>query len=127
MEKIAVLLGKKNEADEYRKEIESFENDIFLSFESVERKIGVKVIPASPFRLFDEGAVGSICSIYPLQLFDNNVPHMINTLHMLADRYVKSDFPRSTRLFPPLYFKKPLSVSDVSSIYLFAFPLTHLF
>lgn len=88
MVKIAAILGKKNEADEYRNEVESFENDIFLSFESVERKIGVKVIPASPSRPFDEGAIGSICSIYPLQLFDDITPHPINTLHMLADRYV---------------------------------------
>jgi len=88
MEGIAGILGKDATAVEFKKEAERFEHDIIQSTRNFEEKLGEKVFPASPGRPFDEGAIGSICSVYPLELFDGNVPHGRNTLSMIADRYV---------------------------------------
>lgn len=88
MATIAGILGRNTDEASYRKEAELFENDILRSFKRAEHRNGLKVIPASPTRPFDESAIGSICALYPLELFDAQLPHARNTLELLADRYV---------------------------------------
>lgn len=88
MKSIAAETEKYQAEQEYQKEVDQFEKAIFQSLQKAEQNTGDKIIPASPFRPFDEGAIGSICSIYPLQLFDDDFEYGRNTLQMLADRYV---------------------------------------
>ena len=70
------------------KKFSAFEADIAQSLQEVERRIGEKLIPATQHRSFDESAIGSISSIYPLELFDDRLHHLSNTLRKLEAEFV---------------------------------------
>jgi hypothetical protein len=88
IQKLAEDTGRHDAADEYRKECLQFERDIRNSLDEIEKRLGEKIIPATPTRPFDESAIGSVCAVYPLQLFDETLPHGRNTLSALTERYV---------------------------------------
>ena len=87
-DKISELLNRKRRDKTLRKEIHDFEQSLYSSFEKIERRIGEPLIPSAPGRTFDESAIGSICCIYPLDLFNGNVPSALNTATRLYERYV---------------------------------------
>jgi hypothetical protein len=88
MVRIAATLGMKADEQLFEQEVQAFEADITQSLQEVERRIGEKLIPATQHRNFDESAIGSISSIYPLELFDDRLHHLSNTLRKLETEFV---------------------------------------
>ena len=54
-----------------------------VSLDYVEKRLGRPLMPASPYRRMDSGAIGSIVAGYPLQLTIPNTPRMDNTIEYL--------------------------------------------
>src|SRR5208283_361727 len=88
MIRIAGTLGMRSDEQLFEKEVHAFEEDIAQSLNDVEQRIGEKLIPATQHRNFDESAIGSISSIYPLELFDDRLHHLSNTLRKLETEFV---------------------------------------
>jgi hypothetical protein len=88
MVRIAGTIGVRSDEQLFDKEVRMFEEDIAQSLHEVEQRLGEKLIPATPDRNFDESAIGSISSIYPLELFDDRLHHLSNTLRKLEAEYV---------------------------------------
>ena len=80
--------GNNVRADFYNQEALLFEKDIRSSFAAIESRLGRSLIPATPTRIFDESAIGSICSIYPLQLFGESNHHGAETVRALVSDFV---------------------------------------
>ncbi|MCX6137774.1 MAG: hypothetical protein NTV54_09800 [Ignavibacteriales bacterium] len=74
--------------DLYAREARLFEEDVRASFAAIESRLGRSIIPATPTRVFDESAIGSICSIYPLQLFGGAHRHGAETVRALVKDFV---------------------------------------
>lgn len=72
----------------FEKEVQEFEADILESFREVEDRLGEHLIPSAPFRPFDESAIGSFCSVYPLNLFGSNTDQPQETVKALIKRFV---------------------------------------
>lgn len=72
----------------FEAEVLEFENDVLQSFRLVEQRLGERLIPSAPLRAFDESAIGSICSIYPLNLFDTGVVQPEETVRAIVKRFV---------------------------------------
>ncbi len=85
---IATTLNVKSDERFFEKEAQAFERDILQSLQEVERRIGEMLIPATEHRNFDESAIGSISSIYPLELFGDRLLHPTNTLRKLETEFV---------------------------------------
>src|SRR5208283_663273 len=86
--RIAATLSVKADEQFFAQEVQAFETDIAQSLQEVERRMGEKLIPATQDRNFDESAIGSISSIYPLELFDDRLHHLSNTLRKLEAEFV---------------------------------------
>ncbi|MBI2213799.1 MAG: hypothetical protein HYU52_09140 [Acidobacteria bacterium] len=54
------------------------------SLEQVEARLRRPAMPASPYRRLDTGAIGSLASGYPLQIFDARDPHLLDTAAYIA-------------------------------------------
>lgn len=80
---IAQQAGDTNRAGHYatvaRKLLESIERSLL----PIEKKYGMPVIPASPYRRMDSGAVGSLAAGYPLHLWEADDRRLINTAQYL--------------------------------------------
>jgi hypothetical protein len=81
------LLGREKNRSHYSHERESLENDIRSAIELLTERIGRQLIPSTPTRAFDESAIGSIVSVYPLEIL-TDLPHPANTVRELDKRYV---------------------------------------
>ncbi len=81
-------LGYPQDARRFESEVREFRVAIMNSFHRVEQRLGVKLIPSAPMRSFDESAIGSICCLYPLNLFDSSIPHPEKTLRTLIAQFV---------------------------------------
>jgi len=83
--KIASELGKDSDVSLFAEEERAFVKDVESSLTEVaQRNSGL--IPASPHRRFDEGAIGSVCASYPLKLFTSDL-RIRQTVRTLIDRY----------------------------------------
>lgn len=76
------------DARSFGKEALGLEQDLLASFRAVEQRLGAPLIPSTPFRPFDESAIGSISCVYPLNLFDPSVPQPQETVKRIADRFL---------------------------------------
>jgi hypothetical protein len=85
---LAAELGKENDARRFRNEVSQFTIDLQKAFALAEQRLGAPLIPASPSRPFDEGAIGSIASLYPLELFDRDYPNPVATLRVFTERFL---------------------------------------
>jgi hypothetical protein len=81
-------LGRLEKSRSLDQESQKFRRDIQSSLDKAASRIGRRLIPASPSRLFDESAIGSICGIYPLQFRDLDPEAFRNTLKELTSNYV---------------------------------------
>jgi hypothetical protein len=81
-------VGQVEEERLFNQESVEFESRLKEVLAQVEKRLGMPLIPASPTRPFDESAIGSIASLYPLDLFEHTYPQPVTTLHALRDRYV---------------------------------------
>lgn len=61
------------------------------SLQSVEERLQQKVLPASPYRRLDAGAIGSIVCGYPLRLSDPSDASLLNTIEFLLQECMVDD------------------------------------
>jgi len=82
-------LSKKQGGDTHAQDLlveaELFENAIEKSLVTVQSRLGMAVLPASPYRRLDAGAIGSLTAGYPLQLYAADDPRLLNTAEFLLD------------------------------------------
>ena len=80
----------RNEGDAkvFEAEASELERDLLESFRLVEQRLGTPLIPSTPFRPFDESAIGSVSSVYPLNLFDATIPHPRETIKAITARFI---------------------------------------
>lgn len=89
----AQTLGRRTEWLDFESFETAFRKDILTSLSAVEKRLGKPILTASPYRRMDSGAIGSICSVYPLGLFDAHDEMVTNTLAALRDRcFVRGGF-----------------------------------
>lgn len=76
----SAALGKPDEQKEFHQEYDRYLGHIEASLARVGKKLGRPLIPASPNRRMNSGAIGSICTIYPLDIYPIDDERMANTL-----------------------------------------------
>ncbi len=77
------VLGMDNDTEAFQKIYQDFWKDLKRSLEFVSRRLGKKILPASPYRRMDAGAIGSISALYPLCLLNADDEWIVNTLDYL--------------------------------------------
>jgi hypothetical protein len=80
------MLGEETDAQDYMQSARSLSQAIDRSLEAVAARMGGPVIPASPYRRLDSGAIGSIVADYPLQLWAPKDPRIMATAEFLLSR-----------------------------------------
>jgi hypothetical protein len=78
-------------ADRARAEADMFLKAIERSLAMVEERQGRPGMPASPYRRLDSGAVGSLVSGYPLQIFPPRDERLMDTANFLLDNCLVND------------------------------------
>jgi hypothetical protein len=76
-------LGRDGEAKLFRRQSAGLLAAIERSLEAVAARLGRKIMPASPYRRMDSGAVGSLAAGYPLLLWEPEDPRLLNTVEYL--------------------------------------------
>ncbi len=71
--------------DRFNEEAQQFMQAVDSSLAMAAERIGRQAMPASPYRRLDAGAIGSIAAGYPLQLFANNDPRLLDSVAFLMD------------------------------------------
>lgn len=80
-------------AAEFAQAADDFAKAIDHSLESCAQRLARPAMPASPYRRLDAGAIGSLASGYPLQLFAPDDPRLLDNVEFLLDRcFVKGTF-----------------------------------
>ncbi len=79
-EEAAAELSKTDDQREFHQEFDRFLGHIEASLAHVEKKLGNRVIPASPNRRMNSGAIGALCAMYPLRIYPPDDDRMVNTL-----------------------------------------------
>jgi hypothetical protein len=82
----AYLLDRLDEHDDaaaFSREAESLLRSIERSLQVAAERIGSPAMPASPYRRFDSGAIGSVVAGYPLKLWDPDDPRLRSTVEQL--------------------------------------------
>ena len=85
---IAGEIGHTADSRMFESEANGLELDLLGSFQSVEDRLGEPLIPSTPFRPFDESAIGSVSCLYPLDLFGGAIPNPEKTLAAIVDRFI---------------------------------------
>lgn len=80
---VAERLGFNEDKKHFENAFHSFQEDVLKSLKAVEKRLAKPLIPASPYRRVDAGAIGSIAGWYPLRIFSLNDEGMINTIDEL--------------------------------------------
>ena len=71
------------EADHFKNESQVMLASINKSLKAVEERLKRLAIPASPYRRMDTGAIGSLVASYPLRVFEQNDPRILDTAEYL--------------------------------------------
>ena len=77
------IYSDKEHAQNFYTEANDFMRDIEKSLSKVHKRLGKPVVPASPYRRMDAGAIGSIVASYPLKLVSANDVRIKNTTEFL--------------------------------------------
>lgn len=77
------MAGDSKGAAEFSEEADVFMQAIERSLHQVTLRLQQQVLPASPYRRLDAGAIGSLVTGYPLQLCDPRDPRLLNTVEFL--------------------------------------------
>ncbi len=89
----ARILGRTKDQAIFEGYYKDFWKDILNSLKFVEQGIGRPILPASPYRRMDAGAIGSICALYPLRLLSSDDERIINTIEYLRkESFYKDGF-----------------------------------
>ena len=77
------IYSDKEHAQNFYTEANDLMRDIEKSLSKVHKRLGKPVVPASPYRRMDAGAIGSIVASYPLKLVSANDVRIKNTTEFL--------------------------------------------
>ncbi len=77
--------GSVKDAQKIENEAKDLEKCIFHSLELVMQRMDQRIMPASPLRRMDAGAIGSLAADYPLQLMPPGDPAVVNTIDYLRE------------------------------------------
>lgn len=80
---LAAQIGEAQASETFYRDAEVFLAAIDRSLVGVSQQLGQAVIPASPYRRLDAGAIGSIVAAYPLQLVTPQDPRLLATVEFL--------------------------------------------
>ena len=72
-----------NEAAAFEREAQELLESIKQSLNKVEVRLKRLAIPASPYRRMDSGAIGSLVASYPLRVFEENDPRILDAADFL--------------------------------------------
>jgi len=72
-----------DEANLFEKESNALLESINQSLKQVDVRLKRPAIPASPYRRLDSGAIGSLAASYPLRIFQQNDPRILDTANFL--------------------------------------------
>ncbi|MCK9604159.1 MAG: GtrA family protein [Candidatus Omnitrophica bacterium] len=72
-----------DEADLFEKESNALLESIDQSLKQVSFRLKRPAMPASPYRRMDSGAIGSLAASYPLRVFKENDPRILDTADFL--------------------------------------------
>jgi len=75
--------GDAQSAGRFHQEAARFRAAVARSLDKVEARLGNAIIPASPYRRLDTGAIGSLACGYPLQLVPAEDSRLMNTVDFL--------------------------------------------
>jgi hypothetical protein len=78
-------LGEDSRAAEFAQEANHLSEAVEASLRSVEERLGEALVPASPYRRMDAGAIGALCADYPLQLWAPGEPRLARTVRHLME------------------------------------------
>lgn len=87
----AEILGEKNDAVKLRANYDSFRADLDASLALTAARLGRQAMPASPYRQFDSGMIGSLVAAYPLKLFSANDARIVDTMAALKENAWRED------------------------------------
>ncbi|GAA5523651.1 hypothetical protein Maes01_00200 [Microbulbifer aestuariivivens] len=79
-------LGLSDEACTFAAQAEDFQNTIDASLAACAERLGRAAMPASPNRRLDAGAIGSIAAGYPLQLYPEHDPRLLDLAEFLMEK-----------------------------------------
>ncbi len=74
-----------DEAINFEKESQALLKSINQSLEKVDVRLKRPAIPASPYRRLDTGAIGSLAASYPLRVFGQSDPRVLDTAEFLLN------------------------------------------
>ncbi len=86
--RIGKILGKDVSALE--RENEAYLADIEQSIARTQEELGEAYIPSSPYRRKDSSMIGTVASVYPLQMFPASRPDVRLTLKLIRKRFMQS-------------------------------------
>ena len=72
-----------SEAANFERKADELAGSIDQSLKKVEERLERPAMPASPYRRLDAGAIGSLAAGYPLRLFKQNDPRILDTADFL--------------------------------------------
>ncbi|MCZ7585549.1 MAG: hypothetical protein M5R36_20630 [Deltaproteobacteria bacterium] len=81
----AELLGYRTEMLNFEKYRDDFKQSVHDSLRHASGRLGKSLLPASPYRRMDSGAIGSLACVYPLRIFSADDDAVTNTLDALRD------------------------------------------
>jgi hypothetical protein len=87
----AQLLGHESDATRLNRYANEYWTEIERSLQASEKAAGTTCLPASPYRRFDSGAIGSLCAVYPLGLIEAKHPRVLNTVRLIEGRFLVGD------------------------------------
>lgn len=88
---LAESFGDRKSADRFEQEARLFATALDHSIKKVSARLGRPAIPASPYRRLDAGAIGSLAAGYPLQLWEQDDPRLLDTAEFLINNCMVHD------------------------------------
>lgn len=77
------MAGESSAAERFTKEARRFRDAVERSLNKVATRLEQEIVPASPYRRLDSGAIGSLVCGYPLQLGPTDDARLLNTVDFL--------------------------------------------
>ena len=78
--------GQDVEADKFQTHADDFMLTVDEALAKTEKRLGRPAMPASPKRRLDAGAIGSIAAGYPLRLYEEDDPRLLDLVEFLQDK-----------------------------------------
>ncbi len=82
----AAELGKPDDQKSFHQEADRYMGHIEASLAWVDKRLGKKLLPASPYRRINSGAIGALCTLYPLNIYSPSDERIVNTMDEIREK-----------------------------------------